>query len=213
MLMASEGAKVVVVDPGSELDGSGGSVAIADGVVDEIRASGGEAVACYESVATMEGGEAIVQSALDSFGKLDIVVTCAGIPPRPHDLQHDGRRVGRGDPGPLEGHILRGQIRQHPLPPAAVGTHYHLQLNLRPHRQLRPVQLRRRQGRNRRSDASRRPRPGTLRRHGQLNRAQRSDPHDRRCAQHQPGSFAPPRASPARAAAHWSATPTTSPPL
>ena len=79
MLMAQEGAKVVVVDPGSELDGSGGSVAIADSVVGEIRANGGEAVACYESVATMEGGEAIVQSALDNFGKLDVVVTCAGI--------------------------------------------------------------------------------------------------------------------------------------
>ena len=79
ILMAQEGAKVVVVDPGSELDGSGGSVAIADGVVNDIRANGGEAVACYESVATMEGGEAIVQSALDNFGKLDIVVTCAGI--------------------------------------------------------------------------------------------------------------------------------------
>ncbi len=79
MLMAQEGAKVVVVDPGAELDGSGGSIAIADSVVNEIRANGGEAAACYESVATMEGGEAIVQTALDSFGKLDIVVTCAGI--------------------------------------------------------------------------------------------------------------------------------------
>ena len=79
ILMAQEGAKVVVVDPGAELDGSGGSIAIADSVVDEIRASGGQAVPCYESVATMEGGEAIVQSALDNFGKLDIVVTCAGI--------------------------------------------------------------------------------------------------------------------------------------
>ena len=79
ILMAQEGAKVVVVDPGTELDGSGGSIAIADGVVNEIRANGGEAATCYESVATMEGGEAIVQTALDSFGKLDIVVTCAGI--------------------------------------------------------------------------------------------------------------------------------------
>ena len=79
MLMAQEGAKVVVVDPGTELDGSGGSIAIADGVVNEIRANGGEAAACYESVATMEGGEAIVQTALDNFGKLDVVVTCAGI--------------------------------------------------------------------------------------------------------------------------------------
>ena len=77
--MAQEGAKVVIVDPGTELDGSGGSIAIADSVVNEIRANGGEAATCYESVATMEGGEAIVQTALDSFGKLDIVVTCAGI--------------------------------------------------------------------------------------------------------------------------------------
>ena len=79
ILMAQEGAKVVIVDPGTELDGSGGSIAIADRVVNEIRANGGEAATCYESVATMEGGEAIVQTALDSFGKLDVVVTCAGI--------------------------------------------------------------------------------------------------------------------------------------
>ena len=78
-LMASEGAKVVVVDPGAELDGSGGTVAIADSVVEEIKAEGGDAVACYQSVSSMEGGEAIVQQAIDSYGKLDIVVTCAGI--------------------------------------------------------------------------------------------------------------------------------------
>ncbi len=79
ILMAQEGAKVVVVDPGTELDGSGGSTSIADQVVGEIAARGGTAVASYESVATMEGGEAIVKKALDSFGRLDIVVTCAGI--------------------------------------------------------------------------------------------------------------------------------------
>ena len=78
-LMASEGAKVVVVDPGAELDGSGGTFAIADNVVEEIKAEGGDAVACYQSVSSMEGGEAIVQQAIDSYGKLDIVVTCAGI--------------------------------------------------------------------------------------------------------------------------------------
>ena len=79
VLMASEGAKVVVVDPGVEVDGSGGSSSIADQVVKEIADAGGQAVACHESVATMSGGEAIVQTALDSFGKLDVVVTCAGI--------------------------------------------------------------------------------------------------------------------------------------
>ena len=78
-LMASEGAKVVVVDPGAELDGSCGTFAIADSVVEEIKAEGGDAVACYQSVSSMEGGEAIVQQAIDSYGKLDIVVTCAGI--------------------------------------------------------------------------------------------------------------------------------------
>ncbi|MFB3092045.1 MAG: SDR family oxidoreductase, partial [Dehalococcoidia bacterium] len=55
------------------------STSIADQVVGEIATRGGTAVASYESVATMEGGEAIVKKALDSFGRLDIVVTCAGI--------------------------------------------------------------------------------------------------------------------------------------
>ena len=56
ILMAQEGAKVVVVDPGAELDGSGGSTSIADQVVGEITAHGGTAVASYESVVTMEVG-------------------------------------------------------------------------------------------------------------------------------------------------------------
>ena len=56
-----------------------GTYAIADSVVEEVKAEGGDAVACYQSVSSMEGGEAIVQQAIDSYGKLDIVVTCAGI--------------------------------------------------------------------------------------------------------------------------------------
>ncbi len=78
-LMAAEGASVVVVDPGVNVDGSGADTSVAQQVVDEIKAAGGNAVACMESVTTMEGGEKIVQTAVDSFGKLDIVVTCAGI--------------------------------------------------------------------------------------------------------------------------------------
>ena len=78
-LMASEGAKVVVVDPGVNVDGSGSSKAQADEVVAEIASAGGTAIPCYESVASMEGGEKIIQTALDTFGGLDIVVTCAGI--------------------------------------------------------------------------------------------------------------------------------------
>ena len=79
MLMAQEGAKVVVVDPGVNVDGTGVDHSLAEGVVSEIRQAGGTAVACLESVATMDGGEQIVQTAVENFGKLDIVVTCAGI--------------------------------------------------------------------------------------------------------------------------------------
>ena len=78
-LMAQEGAKVIIVDPGVNVDGSGHDQSIAETVAAEINAEGGVAVACTESVTTMEGGEKIVQTAIDSFGKLDIVVTCAGI--------------------------------------------------------------------------------------------------------------------------------------
>ena len=79
MKMAAEGASVVVVDPGVNVDGSGADTSVAGQVVEEIKAAGGNAVACMESVTTMDGGEKIVQTAVDSFGKLDIVVTCAGI--------------------------------------------------------------------------------------------------------------------------------------
>jgi NAD(P)-dependent dehydrogenase (short-subunit alcohol dehydrogenase family) len=78
-LMASEGAGVVVVDPGVNVDGSGFDQSVAQQVVNEIKQAGGQAVACAESVTSMAGGEKIIQTAIDSFGKLDIVVTCAGI--------------------------------------------------------------------------------------------------------------------------------------
>jgi NAD(P)-dependent dehydrogenase (short-subunit alcohol dehydrogenase family) len=78
-LLAAEGAKVVVVDPGVNVDGSGFDRSVAQQVVGEIQEEGGAAVACTESVTTMGGGERIVQTAIDHFGKLDIVVTCAGI--------------------------------------------------------------------------------------------------------------------------------------
>ena len=79
MHMAAEGAEVVVVDPGVNVDGSGADSSVAAQVADEIKAAGGVAVASMESVVTMEGGEKIVQAAVDNFGRLDIVVTCAGI--------------------------------------------------------------------------------------------------------------------------------------
>jgi NAD(P)-dependent dehydrogenase (short-subunit alcohol dehydrogenase family) len=78
-LLASRGALVVVNDIGGAVDGTGGDAGPAQQVVDEIKAAGGEAVADTKSVATPEGGQAIVQSALDAFGKIDIVVNNAGI--------------------------------------------------------------------------------------------------------------------------------------
>ena len=78
--LARRGAKVVVNDLGGARDGSGdGSAAPADRVVDEIRKMGGEAVANYDNVATVEGGAAIVQTAVDAFGTLDILINNAGI--------------------------------------------------------------------------------------------------------------------------------------
>jgi NAD(P)-dependent dehydrogenase (short-subunit alcohol dehydrogenase family)/acyl dehydratase/putative sterol carrier protein len=78
--LARRGAKVVVNDPGVARDGSGEVTgAVADEVVAEIRAAGGEAVANYDSVTTPEGGERIVQTAIDAFGRVDILINNAGI--------------------------------------------------------------------------------------------------------------------------------------
>ena len=79
LLFAREGAKVVVVDPGVNTDGTGHDNGPADQVVAEIKGDGGTAVASYESVATVEGGEAIIRTAVDTFGRIDILVNNAGI--------------------------------------------------------------------------------------------------------------------------------------
>jgi len=79
LALAEEGAKVVVNDLGGERDGTGASSSPADKVVEEIKAKGGEAVANYDSVATVEGGNNIIQTAVDTFGKIDILVNNAGI--------------------------------------------------------------------------------------------------------------------------------------
>lgn len=78
--LAKRGAKVVVNDLGGARDGRGeGSAGAADKVVEEINAMGGEAVASYDSVATPEGGEAIIGKAVEAFGRVDIVINNAGI--------------------------------------------------------------------------------------------------------------------------------------
>jgi NAD(P)-dependent dehydrogenase (short-subunit alcohol dehydrogenase family) len=79
LLLASRGAKVVVNDLGGSRDGSGAGSEMADQVVQEIADAGGEAVANYDSVATWDGGAAVVQTAIDTWGRVDIVVNNAGI--------------------------------------------------------------------------------------------------------------------------------------
>lgn len=79
LLFAARGAKVVVNDLGGARDGTGGGGEMADGVVKEILDAGGDAVADYHNVATSEGGHAIVRTALETFGRIDVVVNNAGI--------------------------------------------------------------------------------------------------------------------------------------
>ena len=78
LFLASRGARVVVNDLGGTVAGTGGSRAVADAVVEEIKAAGGEAVASYDSVAAEEGGKRVIQTALDTFGTVDILVNNAG---------------------------------------------------------------------------------------------------------------------------------------
>ena len=77
--LAARGAAVVVNDLGGSVDGKGGDDSAAQKVVDEITAKGGQAVPNYDSVSSPEGGESIVKTAVDAFGKVDIVINNAGI--------------------------------------------------------------------------------------------------------------------------------------
>ena len=79
LLLAEEKASVVVNDLGCEVDGTGASKDPANSVVAEITRNKGKAVASYEDVSTMDGGEAVIQKAVDSYGHLDILVNSIGI--------------------------------------------------------------------------------------------------------------------------------------
>jgi len=79
LLLASEGAKVVVNDLGGSGSGEGADSTPAQEVVDEIVAAGGEAVANYDDCSSWAGGEAMVQQAIDTFGSIDVLICNAGI--------------------------------------------------------------------------------------------------------------------------------------
>ncbi len=79
LLFAREGAKVVVNDVGGARDGDGVDASPASRVVDDVRAAGGEAVANYATVTTAEGAASIIKSAVETFGRVDVLVNNAGI--------------------------------------------------------------------------------------------------------------------------------------
>jgi NAD(P)-dependent dehydrogenase (short-subunit alcohol dehydrogenase family) len=79
LLLAREGASVVVNDPGVNVDGTGHDNGPADQVVEEIRKAGGRAVPNYDSVATAEGGERMIRQCVEEFGRIDILINVAGI--------------------------------------------------------------------------------------------------------------------------------------
>lgn len=79
LALAAEGAGVVINDLGGARDGSGSGASMADLVVEQVKAAGGEAAPSYDNVATVEGGENILKTALDAFGQVDILINNAGI--------------------------------------------------------------------------------------------------------------------------------------
>ena len=114
LALAKSGAAVVVNDLGGARDGTGKGSTLADAVVEEIKAAGGEAVANYDNVATVEGGEAILKTALDAFEHVDILVNNVGSRPGPDRVPRRPRRTGR--PG-------RGISRPRPRPPPEPARH------------------------------------------------------------------------------------------
>src|SRR5262245_23990379 len=77
-LLGSKGAKVVVNDNGSAMVGTGADAGPAEEVVQAIKRAGGDAIACSDSVATQDGGKKIIQAAMDTYGRIDVLIHNAG---------------------------------------------------------------------------------------------------------------------------------------
>ena len=175
MLLAAEGAKVVVNDLGTDMLGKGADQSIAGQVAAEIRSAGGEAVANIDSVTTMEGGERIIKTAIDSFGKLDILINNAGAV-RPkiifHMTEDDWDSMMSVH---LKGHFTTIRFASPIFREQKSGVIVNTLIRIRP-RPFRTSELFGSQGGNRRTDADRRARPRALRRAMQRDTAARGDP-------------------------------------
>ena len=123
---AAQGCAVVVNDLGVTVAGQKETQSPADEVAKEIKAGGGKAVSNHMDIATVEGGEGLVNQAIKEFGKLDILVNVAGILRDRMIFNMSGAGVGRRDPRASEGALLHDQ--------AGVGAHARAQA--RPDHQL-----------------------------------------------------------------------------
>ena len=193
--LAQRGARIVVNDLGGSVSGEGGDKGPAEHVADEINDLGGEAVADTNSVATAEGGEAIVKTAVDAFGTVDIVINNAGIL---RDKTFHNMTTDLVEPV-IQVHLLGAFYVTHPgvADHAREGLrprHQHL-VELRPARQLRPVELRRRQDGPRRVHPRARQRGAQAQHQGQRHRPGGQDPHDRGAARRRRPTSSNPRRS------------------
>ncbi len=120
LLLASRGAKLVVNDIGASMFGDATDEDPADALVSEIKAAGGEAVANKDTVATEEGGKAIIQTAMDAFGRIDIVIHNAGFTRRKmiHEMDYaDMREV-------VDVHLMGGYHVLRPAFPIMMAQKY-----------------------------------------------------------------------------------------
>jgi len=118
LLLAKEGAKVVVNDLGGREDGTGGEPKVADDVVKEIKDAGGDGAANYDSVTTMETGKRIIQTALDKFGMDSAVVSSGAVTLgcfSLHASQKSEKR--RSKPSPKDSPVLLRYLNRSIKPP------------------------------------------------------------------------------------------------
>ncbi len=171
LLLADEGARVVVNDLGGARDGSGSGQAMADTVVDEIRQLGGTALANYDNIATEDGAQSLVDAALEEFGTLDGVVNNAGILRDGAFHKMSCGQLGRGAQGPPLRRVLRHPCGVAPPAREEVRQGRDGHLDQRHLRQLRAGQLRCREAG-----------PGRTDQHAGHRRRQVRDPGQRGCA-------------------------------
>ena len=186
VLLAAHGAKVVVNDLGGSVTGDGADAKVADEVVEVIKSRGGEAVANYDSVADYEGAGNIVKTAIDAFGRLDVLVNNAGIlrdkmmfsmTPEDFDAVVKVHMYGSFNTMQHASAYWRNESKEGRQPERVDRQH---RLVGRPAGPGEPDQLRRREGRHRRDDDHRQPRAHPLRRACQLRGPGRRHPHGRR---------------------------------